>query len=136
MKQELFDQLSSKYPRVFRKITYITCSDGWFEIVNSMCSLIEDYISKLPLELQDQVYAEQIKQKFGPLRVYFSKNISYIDGVIDMAEMYSKFVCEECGSASGEIRSLSYVQVLCEECLESQKKTIKESYEAFRTRKK
>lgn len=135
MNQELVDKLSAKYPHVFKKLKYIECCDGWFELIDSMCSLIEDYIIKLPIELQDQIFAEQIKQNFGLLRVYFSKNISYIDGAIDMAEMCSKYTCEDCGS-HGEIRSKGWIQVLCEECFLDEKKRLKESYEAFRSRKK
>jgi hypothetical protein len=135
MNQELVDKLVVKYPYVFKKLKYIECCGGWFELIDSMCSLIEDYITKLPIELRDQVFAEQIKQKFGYLRIYFSKNISYIDGVIDMAEISSKYTCEDCGS-HGELRSKDWVQVLCDNCFIDEKKRLKESYEAFRAHKK
>ncbi len=134
MKQELVDQLSSKYPYIFKSLKYVECCDGWFNIIDSMCSLIEGYVSKLPIELRDQVYAEQIKQKFGLLRVYFSKNISYIDGVIDMAEMQSNSICEDCGS-TGKIWALGWIQVLCENCFEDEKKRLEKSYEDFKSNK-
>lgn len=116
MKQKLVDQLMIAYPCVFKKIRYIECGDGWFEIINSMCSLIESYISNLPIELRDQVFAEQIKQKFGSLRVYFSKNLSYIDGVIDMSEKQSLFICENCGLYGKITSSNGWFRVLCNLC--------------------
>lgn len=94
---------------------------------------------------------EQIKQKWGSLRFYYSINsehrkalhgIDFIDGlglriypesdddnslakeietIVSRYETKSKEVCEHCGE-KGEIRSLSCVLVLCDQCYSKRKK--------------
>lgn len=52
-----------------------------------------------------QVVANQVKEKFGGLRFYYSGGDNYIRGLVDMAESISYRTCEVCG-ALGETVSL------------------------------
>ncbi len=70
---------------------------------------LEEVIQKLPK-------IEQIKEKFGTLRIY-TENIdttSYTYGVIDMAEAMSCKICEKCGKP-GKLYMKGWHKTLCEE---------------------
>ena len=60
---------------------------------------------------------EQIKEKFGELRIYLSMHRQiddYVWGVIDFAEEMSRVTCEVCG-APGETITKSWHKTLCEQ---------------------
>ena len=57
---------------------------------------------------------EQIKEKFGTLRMYTDKGNDYISGVIDMAETMSAITCEKCG-ALGKTYTMGWNSTLCPE---------------------
>lgn len=44
-----------------------------------------------------QVTLDQVKEKFGTLRFYYTGGDDYIDGMVTMAESMSGVTCEECG---------------------------------------
>jgi peptidyl-tRNA hydrolase len=59
-----------------------------------------------------QVIADQIKEKFGELRFYYSGGDDFIRGVVSMAESMSSVTCEECGNL-GERSSGGWIRTLC-----------------------
>jgi hypothetical protein len=162
MKPELVDKLVADYPKIFeyygKKDTRqpiawgIDIGDGWYELVNRLCHLIQhhidsandqrryaeehnkmvldardgdftlfdekhkdhpnrDYVEKMreatqigaeklrsvPAEIK-QVKAAQVKEKFGGLRFYVDGGDEYVHGAIQLAEMMSTVMCEECGA--------------------------------------
>ena len=60
-----------------------------------------------------QVTIDQIKEKFGCLRFYYSGGDEYISGMVTLAESMSGVTCEECGSI-GERRSGGWIRTLCD----------------------
>ena len=58
---------------------------------------------------------DQVKEKYGGLRLYFSGGDSYIEGIIDMAEEYSYKICEVCGN-KGKPNKEGWITTLCEIC--------------------
>lgn len=58
----------------------------------------------------------QIKEKFGTIRIYVENlsesNLDYVYGVIDMAELMSEVICEECG-APGKLYTQGWHKTLC-----------------------
>jgi hypothetical protein len=106
--------LKSKYPRVFSKLAYIECEEGWFPLIEDLSANIELYISQhIPLELQDQIHYEQIKQKFGGLRVHMNNFIDRIQGSIMMAESISFRMCEKCGEKATRYNIRNWITTLC-----------------------
>ena len=81
--------------------------DGWTGIVESMCAAISRRSST--------VRFDQIKEKWGTLRVYYSGGDDYVAGVVRMAEEVSATVCESCGAA-GEPRKGGWIKTLCDDC--------------------
>jgi len=61
-----------------------------------------------------QVVVDQVKEKFGTLRFYYSGGDERIDGMVRMAESMSGLTCEECG-APGKSRGGGWVRTLCDE---------------------
>jgi hypothetical protein len=115
LKQELFDQLKAKYPKTYHKLTHIEASDGWYTLIQILSATIENAINDYPIDLQDAVYATQIKSKFGTLRFYTSTSNDFIDGAIQVAEGMSAHICEYCGNV-GKYRNFRWIFTLCDDC--------------------
>jgi len=60
-----------------------------------------------------QVILDQVKEKFGTLRFYYTGGDDEISGMVRMAESMSGVTCEECGSP-GETKGQGWVVTLCE----------------------
>jgi NADH pyrophosphatase NudC (nudix superfamily) len=58
---------------------------------------------------------DQVKEKFGGLRIYHSGGDDYIDGLIGMAESFSYKICEICGER-GQPNKGGWISTLCDEC--------------------
>jgi hypothetical protein len=65
-----------------------------------------------------QVTLDQIKEKFGTLRFYYTGGDDYIDGMVRMAESMSGVICEGCGNV-GERRDGGWVHTYCTPCEEA-----------------
>ena len=74
-----------------------------------------------------QVTIDQIKEKFGCLRFYYSGGDEYISGMVTLAESMSGVTCEECGSI-GERRSGGWIRTLCDTHEAEKQATIKERF--------
>jgi len=91
------------------------CGPGWNQLIDDL---------DRDLRAIDPDYTIlQIKDKFGSLRYYASASkpeLSDLLGArIDRAEWLSVVTCENCGKA-GQLRDLSWMRVLCDDCLGGQ----------------
>lgn len=146
MREELSQKLIEKWPRIFVRneyrpeeyragYVYPSVGDGWFDILDSACGLIESHLENLEragyqvLDMRNSfddaeklegekviwaVQAGQIKEKFGGLRFYVTGGDDYTSGVISMAESMSYRTCEHCGKP-GSPRDDGWVTTLCDE---------------------
>lgn len=62
-----------------------------------------------------QVILDQVKEKFGTLRFYYSGGDDVIDGMVRMAESMSGVTCEEC-SAPAETHGPGWIRTICNPC--------------------
>ena len=63
------------------------------------CLEIEALIRELPDEEEREIlYATQVKEKYGGLRLYMSARTEAIDKIIDAAENESIRTCGKCGN--------------------------------------
>lgn len=138
MKQELQQQLYDKYPDLFSnkdKDIRSSCmawgcehGDGWFDILSTLCWMIKQHEDNTKWQTeykqkQDPDYVsdyipvkfDQIKEKFGGLRIYFSGGDEYIEGLVSMAESFSYKICEVCGER-GKPNEGGWISTLCESC--------------------
>lgn len=131
MKRELDELLCERYPKIFKDRNApmtetcmcwgFECGDGWFNIINQLCSNIQHHIDWKQEQKEkygqgegcSQVVAKQVKEKFGTLRFYTSGGDDTIDGMIRMAESMSAVTCEECG-APGRTRGRGWIYTACD----------------------
>jgi len=116
MREELDKLLCEKYPKMMvnrnRPMTEtcmcwgFECGDGWFNILDRLMGNIQHHIDwknqqKEKFDRGDgcpQVTLDQVKEKFGTLRFYYSGGDEYIRGMVTMAESMSGVTCEGCGA--------------------------------------
>jgi hypothetical protein len=118
-------KIQPKAPKFLSKIDsneyYSDIPDGWLTLVENLCRTIEWHINfSVPQELQSQIFATQIKEKFGMLRIYCNQSTPFIDGALSLAETISEVTCQRCGNL-GTKHSGPYIEVLCSSCLENKK---------------
>jgi hypothetical protein len=75
--------------------------------------LIDRYPTVIP-ESITQVTLDQVKEKFGTLRFYYSGGDDYIRGLVSMAESMSGVTCEECGKP-GTSTGGGWIKTACKE---------------------
>ena len=144
MDQQLQNQLFEKYPDLFSNKdkdimsscmrSGCECGNGWYEIISSVCWMIEQHErnkegNKKYLEKNDPeklaslpeyfpAKFDQVKEKYGGLRMYFSGGDDYVAGLVSMAEAMSYKICEVCGN-KGECNKSGWFTTLCEGCRKS-----------------
>jgi hypothetical protein len=95
------------------------CEDGWFHLIFKLFDEIETLAAALnPTEWPIEI--EQVKQKYGGLRIAASGTNDAIDAAIMAAEKQSLQTCEKCGgpgSLSRDVRG--WFQTLCDACRSS-----------------
>jgi len=125
MKQEYDNYLCTTFPKMFvnryKPMTETTmcwgfeCGDGWFNIINQLCANIQHHIDwkNRNEEVVPQVTVDQVKEKFGSLRFYFTGGDDYIRGMATMAESMSGVTCEQCGNPGSTV-GRGWLTTLCE----------------------
>ena len=81
-----------------------------------------------------QVTLDQVKEKFGTLRFYYSGGDDAIDGMVRMAESMSGVTCEEC-SAPAQTHGPGWIRTICESCEEKREETSKKAAEEYEFKK-
>ena len=128
---------------------YFECCNGWYEILRSLLHNIKQRLGRYQevvrikarvLEKGDEpppwiaeffeknedslatFQIDQIKEKFGGLRFYWSgvenlEDHAFIDGLEHLAESMSFKLCEQCGAPGkcGNVPNNGWIQTLCPE---------------------
>lgn len=118
MKEVMEEDLRVRYPSLFRDLEYIECLDGWFYIISDLCEELNQIVSdNIHIDPSfGEVKFEQVKQKFGGLRVYMvGDGIPEISSAIRKAEYLSYKTCEVCGIPGKQETIRGWVFTLCEE---------------------
>jgi len=137
MDQQLQNQLFEKYPEIFSNRLKsptescmsmgIGCGNGWYDLINSICQIVESLNKNI--KDRNRLIAgnnetiidfkfDQIKEKFGGLRAYYSGGNDYIRGLVSMAETMSYKICEVCGN-KGKPNKGGWISTLCDGCRKS-----------------
>lgn len=120
------------------------CGDGWFEPLKKMAfrmQVLNEYTEKRGL----QIYASQIKEKWGTLEVYLdSKNsnntangkykdddldyLNFASLIVNKARRECKEICEICGHGDERynpiIQTKGWVSFICQDCAIKSKRYI------------
>jgi hypothetical protein len=123
MSPELEAKLVERYPKIFNvgavdgrmpfPMFGIECDDGWYDLLDLLCSTIQWYLDHNASDGVEQVTVQQIKEKFATLRFYESGGDRETAAYIRMAEAMSERLCEVCGNR-GVIRSGGWIKTLCD----------------------
>jgi len=133
---EFDTSMCAQFPQIFKmrnESCMVTCmcwgfeiGPGWHKMLIDACTKIKAICDETGLE----VYADQIKEKFGTLRFYcttvgdnlkpeyrddYSQLDKQIHDIIYEAESKSETTCESCG-AIGYTGYSGWVTTLCESC--------------------
>jgi hypothetical protein len=81
-----------------------------------------------------QVTLDQVKEKFGTLRFYYSGGDDYISGMVSLAESLTGVTCESCGNI-GEQRGGGWVHTYCTPCEEAREAKRAKEMEEWEMRK-
>ncbi len=117
------DNLYKKYPKMlagFKMGPQESClafgcehDDGWYIIIDTLLWSIGNRIKTKNLSINIQ----QIKEKFGGLRFYYSGGDDVIDGMVTLAENMSYVTCEKCGSTNNVTQTKGWIVSLCPKCM-------------------
>ena len=126
MKQELDELLCKRYPQMMvnRNLPMtetcmcwgFSCGDGWFNILDQLMGNIQHHLdcNNKNGPVVAQVTLDQVKEKFGTLRFYYTGGDDEISGMVAMAEAMSGVTCEECGGPGKRVGG-GWVTTLCQE---------------------
>jgi len=81
-----------------------------------------------------QVTLDQVKEKYGTLRFYYSGGDDVIDGMVRMAESMTEVTCEECGNV-GERRGGGWIHTFCTPCEEARELARQKADEEYEFKK-
>ena len=122
MNKDLEKKLVEKFPIIFEEMYGnpketcmawgIECDDGWYNIIETLCYLIDSEVK----EGCPEVVALQIKEKFGGLRFYYRGGNDITDAYVEFAEGMSYRTCEYCGKPGKETKG-GWIKTLCEGCV-------------------
>jgi hypothetical protein len=126
MKKELDEYLCKVYPKMMvnRNLHMnetcmcwgFECGDGWFQILNQLMGNIQHHLDwkNRTEEVVPQVTLDQVKEKFGTLRFYYTGGDDTISGMVRMAESMSGVTCETCGKPGTSTRG-GWIKTACVE---------------------
>lgn len=112
-----YEVLQERYADILKKLSYIECDVGWFDIIDKAFS----DILKVSYESGVDVQIVQVKEKFAGLRIYFeiedlAKNediYKQINDIIAEAEDDSFKTCEVCGEVGKVIKDKYWWKTYC-----------------------
>ena len=151
MRQGLQDKLKARYPELLKNLDGdasstplaawgIECPDGWYRLLDMLCRTVSKeaaWINEKHPELGFKVAAEQIKEKFGTMRFYYSLDLHSdqsfqelplelkartdmvmftIRGAVSLAENLTEKVCVGCGMLTDEKSSSAFPYAQCQQC--------------------
>lgn len=115
LEKKLMDEFPSFFRDMYGDMTK-TCmhwgcahGDGWFEILHNACKEIAKFDD-------GTFYFEQIKEKFGGLRLYYAGGNEKIHKITTAAEDESYKTCEHCGTKEDVTTEGSWILTLCKMC--------------------
>ena len=121
-----WDILRAKCPRLYKNGIAFECASGWYEILHDLSikieKILEDYAERHKVVESEEnetieIFAVQVKEKYGTLRFYMSFATDEINDLISDAEVLSSQTCESCG-APAKMRGKFWLEVKCDKCYE------------------
>lgn len=109
MNKELIERLLAEHHDLFQRPSsqadektddaWPTCGDGWYGLIDALSKSIKQQANELGLTPKSKEWPryEQIKQKWGELRIALGTEQSPYMAILDKYRGLSRVVCEQCG---------------------------------------
>lgn len=119
-----WDTLRQECPRLYKQYVAFDCGMGWYDIIRDLSieleSILSDYAENYKVVEGEEneiieMFAVQIKEKYGTLRFYMSCETDEMMRLIHEAEALSSQTCENCG-AFAKMRGTKWFEVKCDDC--------------------
>lgn len=108
------ERLEKEFPNI--EAPYIESGIGWAPILEVLFAYADEWNATLDNE-EEKIVFDQIKEKFGGLRIYYTGGSPEFRGMVEMAEILSQYICERCGDIADSERGKGYwCQTLCPNC--------------------
>jgi len=104
---EFLTKMKGRCPNLYKRLPYIECNEGWFNLIERLSILIENELTDMEPSIAEGIYVIQIKEKFGGLRFYISEYTPFFEGAIGLAEALSFNICEICGNSNAMTRRVN-----------------------------
>jgi len=85
---------------------------GWLGLTLPIIEEVRRYNIKNP---ENEIKIDQIKEKYGSLRIYLSHEPDYLEAMICKAEHESEYICEICGARGKNEEINGWYMTLCDE---------------------
>jgi hypothetical protein len=115
----LYAHLAEEPVRMCKPITRegFAIGKGWRPIVERLSAKLAALAELLPPEERALVHVDQVKEKFGRLRVYLDDvETDEMRAAIDTAQDESGYTCEDCGQPGTARTLLGCASTLCGAC--------------------
>lgn len=90
----------------------VECDDGWFDLISDTLEKISNIASSKEYETK----VDQIKEKYGTLRIYLNLETEEMSKIINEAVQKSEKTCESCGNP-GKLRQRNrWFYTSCNKC--------------------
>jgi hypothetical protein len=119
-----WDILRQECPKLYKNGIAFECNIGWYDILHDLSikieKILEEYAENHKTDggKEDEIiemFAVQVKEKYGILRFYMSCETNEINYLIHESEALSSQVCENCG-APAKMRGTRWFEVKCDAC--------------------
>jgi len=124
LKEELDELLNQK--EIVLPIQFgFECGDGWYMLLEQLLHSIEWHLDpehSFPRKERIPLHIQQIKEKFGGLRFYYSGGDNLVAGMVSFAESLSYHICERCGSTQNVTQTEGWIETICENCKKNENK--------------
>ena len=108
-----WQSIKDQCPNLYREGVVFECGPGWFNLIQELSLKLEKLI-KANANCVD-IYASQVKEKYGTLRFYMSCENDEMTKIIEKYEGISSKTCEVCGNL-GTHRVKTWSEVRCDKC--------------------
>jgi len=113
-----WDIIKHKCPKLYKNPIHFECGQGWADLIEDLSIKIEAILERMGLD--SEIFAVQVKEKYGTLRFYMSCETDEIIDLISEAESLSSKVCENCGEPA-KMRGIHWMEVKCDKCYKDNK---------------
>lgn len=131
MDEKFEEKIFEKYNKLFpakdiREDETQSCLAWGFECGRGWEKLLEEFFEELDkVELPENFLINQIKSKFGTLRIYTSTYNEATHKLISKYEKIAEKTCEYCGHKNAKLRSGGWWVTLCDKCFEAKEEVRK-----------